>query len=382
MASTILGLLPEIRGGLGALARAGQHSRFIDGYLKPYARAFDEIRYFSYLTESLADYTDDAEVRASVRLLAGSRWHPWAYAVAMPIRYQREIRGCSVLRVFQVTGVVPALLAKWRYGIPFVTTYGFPSRTLRRSWLSGSLRARVEAQGLRYADAVIVPTAELWTDIERRVGNPAGIHLIPNGVDTGRFAPGARTQPGGTGILYVGRLSPEKNLETLVAAAAKLGPRLEARLTFVGDGPLRERLRAAAVEHGVRLELVPSVDHRELPKIYGSADVFVLPSFTEGHSKVLIEAMSCGLPCIASDIVANRSVLADGDAGLLFDPHDAGALAARLEQVYGQRRLADELGQRARGRVLAHYDLATLVAREIELLHHVAGARPRGTGAR
>jgi glycosyltransferase involved in cell wall biosynthesis len=293
----------------------------------------------------------------------------------MPIRYQREIRGCSVLRVFQVTGVIPALLAKWRYGIPFVTTYGFPSRTLRRSWLSGSLRARVEAQGLRYADAVIVPTPELRTDIERRVGNPAGIALIPNGVDTRRFAPGPRAQPGGAGVLYVGRLSPEKNLEALIAAAAKLGPRLEARLTFVGDGPLRERLRAAAAEHGVRLELVPSVDHRELPRIYGAADVFVLPSFTEGHSKVLIEAMSCGLPCIASDIVANRSVLADGDAGLLFDPHDAGALAARLEQVLGQRRLADELGQRARSRVLAHYDLATLVAREIELLHRVAGAR-------
>jgi glycosyltransferase involved in cell wall biosynthesis len=229
---------------------------------------------------------------------------------------------------------------------------------------------------------VIVPTPELRTDIERRVGNPAGIHLIPNGVDTARFAPGVRTQPGGTRVLYVGRLSPEKNLETLVAAAAKLAPRLEARLTFVGDGPLRERLRAAAAELGVRLELVPSVDHRELPRVYGGADVFVLPSFTEGHSKVLIEAMSCGLPCVASDIVANRSVLADGDAGLLFDPHDAGALAGRLEQVFGQRRQADELGLRARGRVLAHYDLAILVAREIELLQRVAGARARATGAR
>src|SRR5215475_12482380 len=89
---------------LGALARAGQHSRFVDGYLKPYARAFDEIRYFSYLAESLAEYTDDQEVRASVRLLAGARWHPWAYACAMPLRYGQELRTCSVLRVFQVTG--------------------------------------------------------------------------------------------------------------------------------------------------------------------------------------------------------------------------------------------------------------------------------------
>jgi len=381
MARVILGVLPEIRGGLGALARAGQHSRFVDGYLKPYARAFDEIRYFSYLAESLADYTDDQEVRASVRLLAGARWHPWAYAFAMPLRYGQELRSCSVLRVFQVTGVIPALAAKWRYGVPFVTTYGFPSQTLRRSWLSGSLRAHVEAQGLRYADAVIVPTPELRADIERRVGNPAGIHLIPNGVDTVRFAPDVRTQPGGVRILYVGRLSPEKNLETLVAAAAKLAPRLEARLTFVGDGPGRERLRAAASELGVRLELVPSVDHRQLPRIYGDADAFVLPSFTEGHSKVLIEAMSCGVPCVASDIVANRSVLAAGEAGLLFDPNDAGALAGRLEQVLGQRRLADELGQRARRRVLAHYDLAILVAREIELLHRVAGAPASARGA-
>jgi glycosyltransferase involved in cell wall biosynthesis len=378
----ILGLLPEIRGGLGTLARAGQHSRFIDGYLKPYARAFDEIRYFSYLVESLEDYVDDARVRASVRLLAGVRWHPWAYAFAMPIRYRRELRGCSVLRVFQVTGVIPALVSKWRFGVPFVTTYGYPSRRLRRSRMSGGLRACVEALGLRYANAVIVPTPELRADIERRVGDPAVIHLIPNGVDTSRFAPGDRAQPAGTRVLYVGRLSPEKNLETLVAAAAKLAPRLEARLTFVGDGPLRDRLRGAATELGVRLELVPSVDHRELPRLYGAADAFVLPSFTEGHSKVLIEAMSCGLPCVASDIGANRSVLAGGEAGLLFDPHDAGALAARLEQLFGQRRLADDLGRRARQRVLAHYDLATLVAREIELLRLVASARATAMGTR
>jgi len=377
----ILGLLPEIRGGLGELARAGQHSRFIDGYLKPYARAFDEIRYFSYRVESLEDYTDDAQVRASVRLLAATRWHPWAYAFVMPIRYRRELRGCSVLRVFQMTGVIPALAAKWLLGVPFVTTYGFPSRRLRRSRLSGGLRARVESLGLRYADAVIVPTLELKAHVERRVGDPAAIHLIPNGVDTTRFAPDVRAPEVDTRVLYVGRLSPEKNLETLVAAAAKLAPRLEARLTFVGDGPLRERLHAAAAELGVRLELVPSVDHRELPRFYGAADVFVLPSFTEGHSKVLLEAMSCGLPCVASDIGANRSVLADGDAGLLFDPHDAGALAARLEQVLGQRRLAEDLGGRARQRVLTHYDLSALVAREIELLRRVARARAVTTGA-
>jgi len=371
----ILGLLPEIRGGLGELARTGQHSRFIEGYLKPYARAFDEIRYFSYRVESLDDYTDDREVRASVRLLPATGWHPWAYAFVMPLRYRREVRGCSVLRVFQVTGVVPALVAKRLFGVPFVTTYGFWYRRLHRSRSSGWLRARVEALGLRFADAVIVPTPELKAHVERCVRDPGAVHLIPNGVDTTRFAPGVRAAGVDTRVLYVGRLSPEKNLETLIAAAAKLAPRFDACLTFVGAGPLRDRLETVAGKLGVSLEIVPIVDHHELPPLYGATDVFVLPSFTEGHPKVLLEAMSCGLPCVASDIEANRSILADGEAGLLFDPNDAGALAARLEQVFGQRRLAAELGERARRRVLAHYDLSALVAGEIELLRRVARSR-------
>jgi glycosyltransferase involved in cell wall biosynthesis len=371
----ILGLLPEIRGGLGELARTGQHSRFIEGYLKPYARAFDEIRYFSYRVESLDDYTDDPEVRASVRLLPATQWHPWAYAFVMPLRYRREVRGCSVLRVFQVTGVVPALVAKRLFGVPFVTTYGFWYRRLHRSQSSGWLRARVEALGLRFADAVIVPTPELKAYVERCVRDPAAVHLIPNGVDTTRFTPGVRASGVDTRVLYVGRLSPEKNLETLIAAAAKLAPRFDARLTFVGAGPLRDRLETVAGKLGVSLEIVPIMDHHELPRLYGATDVFVLPSFTEGHPKVLLEAMSCGLPCIASDIEANRSILGDGAAGLLFDPNDAGALTARLEQVFGQSRLAEQLGERARRRVLAHYDLSALVAREIELLRRVARSR-------
>src|SRR3989442_4619974 len=122
----ILGLLPEIRGGLGELARAGQHSRFIDGYLKPYARAFDEIRYFSYRVESLEDHTDDAQVRASVRLLAATRWHPWAYAFVMPIRYRRGPPGRSPLRGFPGTGGIPPVSPEGASGLPLPPTHRVP----------------------------------------------------------------------------------------------------------------------------------------------------------------------------------------------------------------------------------------------------------------
>jgi len=373
----VLGLLPEIRGGLGELARTGQHSRFVEGYLKPYARAFDAVRYFSYLAESLERYTEDVDLRAKVRLLPGGGWHPWLYALAMPIRYRRELRECSVLRVFQVTGAIPALIAKRWLGVPFVITYGFWYSKLARSVITGSLRRAVAVLGLRVADAVIVPTPELAAHVARWVPDPAAIHLIPNGVDTDRFRPTARGPRTTRTVLYVGRLSPEKNVETLIAAVAKLAARFDLRLTLVGVGPLRGRLETVATELGVSLEIVPFVDHLALPAVYAAADAFVLPSLTEGHPKVLLEAMSCGLPCVASDVGGNRSILAGKGAGLLFDPGDPGALASAIERVLMQEGLARSLGDRARAEVTERYDLAVLVAREIALLQRVASAAGR-----
>jgi len=368
----ILGLLPEIRGGLGELARTGQHSRFVEGYLKPYARAFDEIRYFSYLDEALERYTGEAELRARVHVFPGSRRHPWVQALAMPVRYRRELRECSVLRVFQATGVVPALVAKRWFGVPFVTTYGFWYSKLARSAISGTLRDVVTTLGLKAADAVIVPTQELAEHVSRWVREPAAIHTIPNGVDTSRFRPVPHAVRTARKVLYVGRLSPEKNLETLVAAAAKLAGRFDLRVTMVGEGPLRERLEMLAARLGVPLEITPFVDHLALPAVYTSADVFVLPSLTEGHPKVLLEAMSCGVPCVASDVGGNRAILAGREAGLLVDPGDEGALAAAIERVLTHEAFARDLGERARAEILGRYDLGALVAREIALLKRIA----------
>lgn len=371
----VLGLLPSIRGGLGELAKTGQHSRFIEGYLKLYARAFEQVRYFSYLSESLADYTTDAELLARVRLLPGGGWHPWLYAFVMPFRYRRQLCGCTVLRVFQVTGAIPAILAKRLFGIPFVATYGYQySKFEARSTASRWLRRGVEAIGLAAADAVIVPNPELAAHVAGKVAE-AKVHLIPNGVDTTLFRPLARKPGPIKKVLYVGRLVRQKNLETLIMAAAKLIGRFSLRLTFIGDGPLHDRLEASAKRLRVPVEFLPFVDHRELPRFFAEADAFVLPSFIEGHAKVLLEAMSCGVPCIASDVEGNSASLADGEAGLLFDPADPNALADRLQRVFTQEELARGLGERARARIRESYDLGRLVGQEIELLRRVGSAR-------
>src|SRR2546429_5011482 len=143
----VLGILPAIRGGLGELATTGQHTRLIDGYLKPYTRAFEAVRYFSYLAESLDAYTTDLELLRRGSLHPGGGWHPWAYSVVMPFRYAGDFRRCSILRVFQITGALPAVIAKRPFGVPFGTTSGFWDGRPPPPRATGGLPRPVEAPG-------------------------------------------------------------------------------------------------------------------------------------------------------------------------------------------------------------------------------------------
>jgi glycosyltransferase involved in cell wall biosynthesis len=366
-----VGLLPALGGGLGALAATGQQGRLIDGYLRSYAAAFGRLYYFSYLRESLAEFTDDTALLEQVTVLAPERpvWRGWR-ARSMVGRHARQFKECRVLRVFQITGVVPALIARRRFGVPYVTTYGFWYGALSRSRGKRLLKGLLERRGLRHAAAVIVTTEELRARAARL--NPR-VELIPNGVDTGLFTPGRRERPEAAPrrILSVGRLSPEKNLAAVLTAASSLGG--GAVVTMVGGGPLRDALEAQARREGVVVEFPGVMDHRRLPAVYRAADVFVLASFTEGHPKVLLEAMACGLPVVASDCPGNRSLVEEGRTGLLFDPRRPEELAACLKRILDDEALARRLGDAGRALVEARYDLRRLVEGEIQLLRGVMG---------
>jgi len=368
-----LGLLPALGGGIAELARTGQASRLVDGYLGRYARAFERVWYASYLVETLADYTQDPRVLGAVRVLAPRRAQPrLARALAIARVHRAELNRCAVFRVFQVTGVIPAIAARRRWGTPFVTSYGFWYARLSRPGPSRLAKRALERLGLRLAAAVIAPTPELCAHAATMAPGDR-VHLIPNGVDLARFRPAGerRARPEGR-ILYVGRLSEEKNLGALVRAAELLRPRVESRLVLIGAGPLRARLEADARAAGVPAEFPGMVDHGRLPEWLAGADVFALPSFTEGHPKALIEAMAAGLPCVASDCAGNRALVKDGETGLLFDPRDPAAMADCLARALGDRDLAADLGRRAREAVARDYDLGRLVDAEIALLKRVA----------
>ena len=143
--------------------------------------------YFSYLREALADYSDDPRLLRSAEVSAPTRPRPRAVrALQIPFVHSNIIRRCAALRAFQITGVIPALVALRLFGVPFVTTYGFSYGSLSESGPKRLLKSVVQRVGLRRAAAVIATTESLRTRAARLA---ARVELIPNGVDTRRFAP-------------------------------------------------------------------------------------------------------------------------------------------------------------------------------------------------
>ena len=201
-------------------------------------------------------------------------------------------------------------------------------------------------------------------DIARYGVDPARIEVIPNGVDTTVYRPRApelRERLGGFDplLLSVGRLLPQKGLDLLIDAVARLAadhPCLG--VAIVGTGRMRGALEADVRRRGLEKRVVFTgfLEESLLPAAYSSADLFVLPSVWEVFGIVLLEAMGCGLPCVASDAGGIPEVVAEGGTGLLFPVRDPAALASRLRILVEDESLRRRMGAEARRRAVEVFD--------------------------
>ena len=178
--------------------------------------------------------------------------------------------------------------------------------------------------------------------------------IIPNGVDPTRFSPDAapllKFSDGVFNVLYVGRLDPRKGLSLLIDSFRRLrlnrGP--DTRLIIVGDGPLKRRLRCS-LENELRdaVHFEGRVSPELLPRYYASSHVLCSPATgNESFGIVLLEAMASGVPVVASDIPGYRTVLTNGEQGLIVEPRSSQSLTAALELLAGDESLREKMGGR------------------------------------
>jgi glycosyltransferase involved in cell wall biosynthesis len=201
-------------------------------------------------------------------------------------------------------------------------------------------------------DATLCPSPSTMLQLHRRGFSQLGVW--GRGVDAQLFDParrspawrrcvaGSDTRPI---VLYVGRLSHEKNLDALACAFSSLRGK-DAHLVIVGDGPARERLAHAL--SGRPVTFTGYLRGEELATAYASADVFAFPSLTETFGQVALEAMASGLPVVAFDAEGVCDLVSDDRTGYLIPPGDVAGFAGALRALVAAPELRWRLGMCAR----------------------------------
>jgi glycosyltransferase involved in cell wall biosynthesis len=259
-----------------------------------------------------------------------------------------------------ILGVIAARLA----GVPTIIA---SQREL------GDLRTPLERRfyrlAMRLADYVLV-NAEAIAERLRlaRVLVPERIVVIPNGVDTVRFAPAPRPPRRLTGRVTVGTLAnlrPEKGLEHLVRAMTLVRDRNpgEQQLAIWGDGPLRADLERLIGEVGLNGSASLHGPTTKPEAALRAMDIFVLPSLSEACSNVLLEAMASGLPVVTTRVGGNPALVDDEVTGLLVPPGDPAALAKAIIRLVEDPLLAERLGAGAREAACSHFGLDRMLSR-------------------
>lgn len=257
--------------------------------------------------------------------------------------------------------------------LPLVATFHPAFDRKVRSITSGTqhLTYQLYAPCLANYDRVVV-FSDLQRDLLHKLGVPEEtLVVIPNGVDTHRYSPGPSTAKADLDVdrlfVYQGRLSPEKNVESLLKGwrQADLGPRC--KLAIVGSGPLEASLKLFYDDDNI-LWLGYVADVQRRIDLLRGADGFILPSFVEGLSLSLLEAMACGTACVATDAGADGEVLAHG-AGIVLDPQRvAMELQTILPLLRDHPEFTQLLGRKARDRVVERYTLSANVT-QLESLY-------------
>jgi glycosyltransferase involved in cell wall biosynthesis len=242
------------------------------------------------------------------------------------------------------------------------------ARRLKRLVLARSAAVTVVSQAMREAVLALRPGQV--------------VEVVPMGTDlTGCFTLPERPERVPGTLLFAGRLVEKKGVRYLLDAVARLRAQGSAvTLTIAGDGPQRAALQAQ-VRHlglGGAVEFLGAVDHARLASLFQRAAVAVVPSVVapggdqEGFGLVIVEAMGCGCPVIASRLPAINDIAVDGETALLVPPADPAALASAIAQMLDDSTGAARRAVAARVRVLERFDWESVSRRYADVLKQLA----------
>lgn len=364
-----LGILLSLGSSFSDQKKSGQDKRFVDYYLKKYNQFFEEINIFTYQNESYP-------LPEKCYLISNKEnVQRFFYSFLLPIIHRNLIKKLDVFRVMQLTGVIPAILINIIYRKPFIFTYGYNYSEFSKleGYLIRPLLYKIlELLAFNFTSGVIVTTKSMEDKLKNKYPR-TNIIYIPNGVDINQFIPrnklpAVSSQQSVNKILFVGRLEWQKNLVNLIKAISLFPAKFNIKLLFIGQGSMKKVLENLAKKLKVNLTIINKIPHNQIVKYYQRADIFVLPSYIEGHPKVLLEAMACSLPCLVSQFIGAREYINEKE--IMITDFSSIAISNNLKRLIEDNRLKERLGIHARLRIEKDFDINKLIREEISILQH------------
>jgi len=293
--------------------------------------------------------------------LIGRALHAMCWLACVMLQRGRRLRSTRYDCILASWGYPDAVAAGWlarRLGIPYVVKLHGSDLNVQANYAA---RRWQISRALRHAGAVITVSRALASKAVAIGADRANVHTLYNGVDSDRFTPGNKLAArrrleladGHPLLLFVGNLKRAKGcMDLLEAFPALLAVKPQARLVYAGTGPCAAELfeRAAALGCSAQVRLIGSVTHVGLADWFRAADLLCLPSHNEGVPNVVLEAMSCGTPVVATRVGGIPEVL-PSFAGLLVPPQDRPSLeVALIEASERQWNTAEITGHASRFR--------------------------------
>lgn len=336
--------------------------------LRPHMNNITFVTYGDAEDLHYADILDDINIVCN-RYGLSQRW----YVSLLPLFYRLFLHGPSIIKSNQLLGAEVALKVAKLFGMKFIARCGYlHSNFMERQHGTESIQAKqahtLENKVFTDADRVVVTTTGMSNTVKEHYQLPEErVRVIPNYVQCDLFKPNNNSHPSTRQICFIGRLDEQKNLFALLQAIRDL----DVELVIVGSGPLGERLREEVRKSRLPVRFLGNVLHQQLPDILNSSALFILPSLYEGHPKVLLEAMACGLPVIGTDVSGIRELINHRETGYLCGTSPK-EIRDAIKDVLLNAKLSNNMGRNAREFVKEYFALERIVDMELTLLHELA----------
>ncbi len=294
----------------------------------------------------------------------------YLYALFVLFNYRKIFKECDILKTNQMTGSWNALLAKWLFNKPLLLRTGFTQSIFLIKQKKNPIKIYFSKlnERLMYnnCDHATIGSQKDKDYICDSYGiDPSKITVLYNYIDISLFRDlGLKRE---NKIIFVGRLSAQKNLFNLIEALSKT----DLVLDIYGQGELQEELQKFSLEKNAKVNFKGVISNKDLPNILNQYKYYVLASYYEGMPKTLLEAMACGCICLGTNVEGINEVIKDEYNGFLINGTDAKALSSVLVQLPNLLKSHDSISSNGIQTIKNKFSLNRIIEEEYRIMKNI-----------